>query len=330
MRLPFATSRRSPAADTTPSRRKNRWDEHATRDLERLAADRDRFVLSRSPHAHKVFHDDLMARLGSLPERAILEIGCGRGKFSVFVAKQGAVVKAVDISEKSIEAARLVAEVNDVECTFVHASATALPFDDDRFDRVVGIAVLHHLPQPSDVANTLREAHRVLRPDGRALFVEPIENSRIFDFIQNLIPRGGGDRGDYRPSILQRRAWAQYRRESDERRLTERELVDAGSIFGTVAIVGHYGLLARLWRILGRRWRTRLETLDAVLLRTIPPLRYLARDVLVEYRMNLEGETDRVPATLADELHDRVAGRRKLGEVEADVEGEGLGISGRP
>jgi ubiquinone/menaquinone biosynthesis C-methylase UbiE len=259
------------------------WDDYAERDLATLAVDPGRFVVSRSPHAHKVFHRDLMAGLGSLPGKEILEIGCGRGAFSVYLAKQGAFVTGIDISSSSVEAARRVAEINGVDCRFVCASATDLPLEADSFDRVVGFAVLHHLPTREDVVDTLRETHRVLRPQGSALFCEPIENSRTFDFIQNLIPRGGGDRGDYRPSILQRRAWGEYLRDSDERRLTERELFEAGSSFRTAEVVRHYGLLDRLWRILGRRWQTRLEAVDAVLLRVAPPLRYLSRDVLIEY-----------------------------------------------
>jgi SAM-dependent methyltransferase len=273
--------------------------------------------MSRSPHAHKVFHDDLMAGLGSLAGLEILEIGCGRGDFSVYLQTQGAVVTGIDVSENSLEAARVLAEINGVDCSFVSASATDLPFDGASFDRVVGVAVLHHLPRKEDLVQTLRETHRVLRPDGSALFGEPIENSRVFEFIQNLIPRGGGDKGDYRPSILQRRAWAEYRRRSDERSLTERELVEAGSVFRAVTIIRHYGLLARLWRLLGRRWRGRLEAFDAVLLRRLPPLRYLARGVLVQYGMRSLRETDRAAATLASDLQDRAVAERKQAAVDS-------------
>ena len=48
-------------------------------------------------------------------------------------------------------------------------------------------------------------------------------------------------------------------------------------------IVRHYGLLSRLWRVLGQRTRAPLEKLDAALLGRFPRLRYLARIVLVEY-----------------------------------------------
>jgi 2-polyprenyl-3-methyl-5-hydroxy-6-metoxy-1,4-benzoquinol methylase len=296
------------------SRDRGSWDERGARRLEELSADPGRFFVSRSPHAHKVFHGDLMTNLVWLAGLEILEIGCGRGDFSVYLQTQGARVTGIDVSENSLQAARKLAEINGVDCRFVSASATDLPFDDASFDRVVGIAVLHHLPKKEDVVQTLHETRRVLRPDGSALFCEPIENSRAFDFIQNLIPRGGGDKGDYRPSILRRRAWAEYRRRSDERSLSERELVEAGSVFPAVTIIRHYGLLARLWRLLGRRSRRPLEAFDGVLLRALPPLRYLSRIVLVQYGSLREAERARAP--LAAELHDRAVAQRKEVAVE--------------
>jgi SAM-dependent methyltransferase len=303
-----------------------RWDEKGTRRLEELAADPGRFLVSQSPHAHKVFRADLMARLGSLSGLEILEIGSGRGEFSVYLGRQGASVTGIDVGPNLVEASRVLAEINGVECRFVHSSATELPFDAESFDRVVGVAVLHHLSR-EDLVRAVRETHRVLRPGGTALFCEPIENSRLFDFLQNLVPVGGRGKGDYRPSILQRRAWAEHQRVFDERPLSERELVDAGGSFESVAIIRHYGLLSRLWRLLGRRSRRRLEALDPVLLRAFPPLRYLARTVLVEYRVTRERSV-RTGSTLAEELQERALERSKDPPVEKEPGAQTWGLSG--
>lgn len=265
----------------------SRWDAAGLKRIGELASDPGRFLVSESPHAHKVFHADLMSALGSLSGREILEVGCGRGEFSVHLTKEGATVTGVDIGENLVRAARLLAEVNGADCSFVRASATDLPFEERAFDRVVGVGVLHHLSK-GDVAQALRETHRVLRPDGTALFCEPIENSRAFEFIQDLIPAGRAGEAGYRPSVLQRRAWAEYQGKRDERALTDRELREAGSGFRSVTIIRHYGFLSRLWRVLGRRARAPLEALDAALLGRFPPLRYLARIVLVEYAAQTE------------------------------------------
>jgi SAM-dependent methyltransferase len=288
-------------------RDQSRWDAAGAKRIEELTSDPGRFLVDESPHARKVFHADLMASLGSLSRLEILELGCGRGELAVYLATQGATVTGIDIGETLIRAARLLAEINDVDCSFVRASATELPFEERTFDRVVGVAVLHHLSK-EDLAQALRETQRVLKPSGTALFCEPIENSRVFDFIQSLVPAGRPGDADYRPSILRRRAWAEYRRGQDQRALTVRELREVGARFRDVTIIRHYGILSRLWRLLGRRSRAPLEAVDAVLLRRLPPLRYLARSVLIEYAVAPEGEREPAP-TPADHLHDRAVVR---------------------
>ena len=49
-----------------------------------------------------------------------------------------------------------------------------MPFPDDSIDVVFGIAILHHL----DLDLVSREVRRVLKPGGRAIFQEPVRNSR--------------------------------------------------------------------------------------------------------------------------------------------------------
>jgi ubiquinone/menaquinone biosynthesis C-methylase UbiE len=55
----------------------------------------------------------------------------------------------------------------------VQARAEALPFEDDSFDTVVSTLVLCGV---DDQAQALREAHRVLRPGGRLLFLEHVRS----------------------------------------------------------------------------------------------------------------------------------------------------------
>jgi len=49
-------------------------------------------------------------------------------------------------------------------------NAEELKFADDYFDIVCGGAILHHL----DLNKALSEIARVLKPDGKAIFVEPL------------------------------------------------------------------------------------------------------------------------------------------------------------
>lgn len=137
----------------------SRWDSAGVKRIAELARDPARFLVSESPHARKVFRADLMSALGPLSGRMILEVGCGRGEFSVHLATEGATMTRINIGENLVRAGRLLAEINDVECSFVRASATELPFHEASFDAVVGVGVLHHLSN-DDLAAALRETHR--------------------------------------------------------------------------------------------------------------------------------------------------------------------------
>jgi hypothetical protein len=119
----------------------------------------------------------------------------------------------------------------------------------------------------------------VLKSGGAAHFHEPVENSPTFNFLQNLVPVGGGVP---RPSILNRPAWRRYLASLDDRPMTDVELTRAGESFSRVSL-RHYGLLVRLERLVGRRSRRSLTAADQWLFRNMPALRRYGQSVLVTY-----------------------------------------------
>ncbi len=261
----------------------DRWNQYGARQLRDIKENPDGHIIHVSPVGYLTAHEELARLLGSLQGKEVLELGCGLGDFSVSLAHQGAKVTAIDLGPDLIAAAKALAEVNRVDCDFRQGNITVLPFERDAFDVVIGLSVLHHL-SGANVLRTLQEVARVLKADGMALFHEPVENSRLFALLQNLIPVGDRGGGHFRPSILQRKAWRHYVKTADDRDMTNQELSSAGKrYFRDVSLIP-YGFLIRFERLIGGKYRGKLAALDAFLFRVFPPLRHYSQTVLVAYR----------------------------------------------
>jgi malonyl-CoA O-methyltransferase len=103
--------------------------------------------------------------LGDVAGLAALDLGCGTGRHALWLAGAGASVTAVDFSRRMMEKARAKPESEKVRF-LAHDLHERLPFADGAFDVVVSGLVLEHL---RDFAPFFSEAHRVLKPGGRAV-----------------------------------------------------------------------------------------------------------------------------------------------------------------
>lgn len=97
-------------------------------------------------------------------EDAILEIGMGNGHFvKELIEKEPSIYyTGIDLSDVMVEEARRENE----GITFHCAAAEKMPVEDERFNKVFGINVLYFWDQP---AVTLKEIHRVLKPQGELI-----------------------------------------------------------------------------------------------------------------------------------------------------------------
>jgi ubiquinone/menaquinone biosynthesis C-methylase UbiE len=124
------------------------------------------------------------------PDDRLIELGCGNGKFVYW--NRRLVEWAVGIDPAPLFALDALQSVD-----LCRADARSLPFKDGAFTAAMSIDVLEHLPLP-DIERYLREAHRVLEPDGRLfLFSNTREGSRL-DFIvrsARRLARWLGERG---------------------------------------------------------------------------------------------------------------------------------------
>jgi SAM-dependent methyltransferase len=270
--------------DSMEQRLKNqdRWNsDYGKASLAAFQSSPDKFLVDPTKFSRERL--DLIEALTDVRGKRILEYGSGRGEFAVALAKSGAVVTGLDVGEDLVGLSRAVASLNKAQCDFLVGSVDRLEFDDSSFDFVVGNHVLHHLTK-RDLVDSLLEADRVLRPGGMALFTEPIEDSKAFDFVQNLVPIGKPDAPDHRPSILQKAEWKRYAEGLDDRALSSAELTGAKGRFRSVEFK-YYGLLIRLARLSPNvRWRESLTIVDRLLTHRLSPFRRLSQSVLVIYR----------------------------------------------
>jgi SAM-dependent methyltransferase len=101
------------------------------------------------------------------PEGLATDLGCGRGAYTVELAKRFERVIGIDILPRNIDDARMNVRGN-VE--FRCAALESVPLEDESMDAAFLIEVLDHV---ADVDRCLAELRRVLKPGGRAYISAP-------------------------------------------------------------------------------------------------------------------------------------------------------------
>ena len=205
--------------------------------------------------------DVMFALLGPLDGKEVLDYACGHGANACLLAACGARVTAFDLSAKAIDKARRRAELHGLadRIHFDVRAAGETGYPADRFDVVIGSAVLHHLHMA--LAEVCDEILRVLRPGGTAYFIEPVANNALLRFLRPLVP---------------------VRREAteNERQLRYQDLEPLRRRLGPLVLY-HFLFLERLYRLLGQGARVPLRRFDHYALRALPFLRPFYGEVLI-------------------------------------------------
>jgi SAM-dependent methyltransferase len=100
--------------------------------------------------------------------RDVLDLGCGTGYWCAWLARMGARPVGLDVSEAQLETARALQREHSLEFPLLHASAESTSLPDRSFDLVLseyGAAIW------CDPYLWIPEAHRLLRPGGRVIFL---------------------------------------------------------------------------------------------------------------------------------------------------------------
>jgi 2-polyprenyl-6-hydroxyphenyl methylase/3-demethylubiquinone-9 3-methyltransferase len=138
---------------------------------------------------------------GGWAGKRVLDVGCGGGFTTEFLAQRGAVVSGLDPSQKLIAAADRHARETGKKIEYRVGKSEQLPFDDASFDIVTCVDVLEHVESP---ARAVSEVHRVLAPGGVFLYdtINRTLRSRLMmiwlpERILGIVPKGAHDWNDF-------------------------------------------------------------------------------------------------------------------------------------
>ncbi len=153
---------------------------------------------------------DWIDRHAPLEGKDVLDVGCGGGILAEAMARRGARVTGIDLSEKALRVAELHLLESKLTITYENAMAedyaAAHP---GAFDVVTCMELLEHVPQPESM---VAACARLVRPGGRVFFSTINRNPKAYlfavigaEYVLQLLPKGTHDyRRFIKPSELSR------------------------------------------------------------------------------------------------------------------------------
>ena len=95
----------------------------------------------------------------------LLDLGCGLGRHTVFFAKQGFCVSAMDLSKEAVESTKAWLKSEEMTAAVKTGDMLSLPYSDAAFDCLFSYHVISHTDTPG-VKKIISEIRRVLAPGG--------------------------------------------------------------------------------------------------------------------------------------------------------------------
>ena len=153
---------------------------------------------------------DWIARLAELAGASALDVGCGGGILAESMARRGAKVKGIDLSDKALKVAQLHLHESKLAVDYEAISAEDLAVrSPGAYDVVTCMELLEHVPDP---ASTVRACAELARRNGRVFFSTINRNLKSYllavigaEYVLKLLPKGTHDYAKFvKPSELAR------------------------------------------------------------------------------------------------------------------------------
>jgi ubiquinone/menaquinone biosynthesis C-methylase UbiE len=95
------------------------------------------------------------------PNPIILDVGCGDGRHSIMIDRNGGRATGIDLSKSMLREAKTLYPGGD----FREADMRELPFDNDFFDGIWSSGSIYHITK-ADAKKVVREFRRVIKTEG--------------------------------------------------------------------------------------------------------------------------------------------------------------------
>ena len=147
-------------------------------------------------------------RVGGLPGKKVIDIGCGGGLVAEGMARRGATVTGIDLGEAPLAVARLHAEKEGIEVEYLNIPAESIAAERaGQYDAVTCLEMLEHVPDPASVVAACAQ---LVKPGGQVFFSTINRNPKSFlfaivgaEYVLRLLPRGTHEYKKFiRPSEL--------------------------------------------------------------------------------------------------------------------------------
>jgi 2-polyprenyl-6-hydroxyphenyl methylase / 3-demethylubiquinone-9 3-methyltransferase len=147
-------------------------------------------------------------RCGGFAGKRALDVGCGGGILTEAMAREGASVTGIDLSEKALSVARLHQLESGVEVDYRLVAAEALAAETPAaFDVVTCMELLEHVPDPASI---VAACAKLTKPRGLTVFATINRNPKAYlfaviggEYLLRLLPRGTHDYARFlKPSEL--------------------------------------------------------------------------------------------------------------------------------
>ncbi len=126
-------------------------------------------------------------RLAAEGRERVLDIGCGPGRHTVYLAARGFQVTATDNSPTAIGLCKENLAKAGVCANLIEADMTEFPFEDGYFDGVIAAHVIHHTDRAT-LARIIGLVTRRLAPQGMFFWATPTTRHCYYGHGQEIEP----------------------------------------------------------------------------------------------------------------------------------------------